>query len=183
MLAPSLRIGYLIAPAPFIERAVAEVTIIDRQGDPVSETAVADLLSSGVIHSHTKKVMKIDAERSDFVASLLQTHLHKWLSFELPVGGLALWVVCQADVDMETLQAAGERKGVRFLPASHFSLKNKPYPALRLGFGSPSQLPPIKRARRCQIWFPWILQSARGAYCPPAPETALGVRLSAGVRW
>ncbi|MEM5315454.1 PLP-dependent aminotransferase family protein [Paraburkholderia sp. JHI869] len=136
LLTPSLRIGYLIAPAPFIERAAAEVTIIDRQGDPASEAAVADLLSSGVIHSHTKKVMKIYAERRDLLASLLQTHLHKWLSFELPVGGLALWAVCKADVDMDTLQAAGEREGVRFLPASHFSLKNRPYPALRLGFGS-----------------------------------------------
>ena len=136
LLTPSLRIGYLIAPSQFIERAAAEVTIIDRQGDPATEAAIADLLASGVIHSHTKKVMKIYAERRDLLASLLASQLGEWISFQLPVGGLALWAVCTVDIDMDTLQAAADREGVRFLPAGQFSLKNRSYPALRLGFGS-----------------------------------------------
>ncbi|WP_322028917.1 PLP-dependent aminotransferase family protein [Paraburkholderia sp. J76] len=136
LLTPSLRIGYLIAPQQFIDRAAGEVTIIDRQGDPATEAAVADLLSSGVIHSHTKKVMKIYAERRDFLARLLATHLDEQLSFELPIGGLALWTVCKQDIDMAALQDAAAREGVRFLPAGHFSSKHRSLPALRLGFGS-----------------------------------------------
>jgi GntR family transcriptional regulator/MocR family aminotransferase len=136
LLTPSLRIGYLIAPSQFIDRAAAEVTIIDRQGDPATEAAIADLLASGVIHSHTKKVMKIYAERRDLLASLLASQLDEWISFQLPVGGLALWAACKVDIDMDALQAAADREGVRFLPAGQFSLKNRSYPALRLGFGS-----------------------------------------------
>lgn len=136
LLTPSLRIGYLIAPSQFIERAAAEITIIDRQGDPATEAAVADLLASGVIHSHTKKVMKLYAERRDALANLLSIHLSDWLSFELPIGGLALWAICKHDIDMNALQEAAERENVRFLPAAQFSMKHHSYPALRLGFGS-----------------------------------------------
>lgn len=139
LLTPSLRIGYLIAPASFIERAAAEVTIIDRQGDPATETAVADLLANGAIHSHTKKVMKIYAARRDLLASLLARQLHDWFTFRLPVGGLALWAECTQDIDMEILQAIANDKGVRFLSASSFSLNQRPVAALRLGFGSMNQ--------------------------------------------
>lgn len=136
LLTPSLRIGYLIAPAPFIERAAAQVTIIDRQGDPATEAAVADLLASGDIRSHTKKVMKVYTERRNLLANLLEAHFDGWLSFELPVGGLAVWATCVRDVDMQALQRAATQEGVRFLSADSFSLDAQPVAALRLGFGS-----------------------------------------------
>ncbi|WP_322048119.1 PLP-dependent aminotransferase family protein [Paraburkholderia sp. J67] len=136
LLTPSLRIGYLIAPSQFIDRASAEVTIINRQGDPATEAAVADLLASGVIHSHTRKVMKLYTERRDLLARLLTMHHDDWLAFELPVGGLALWTVLKQDLNMDALQEVAAREGVRFLPTGLFSTRDRSYPALRLGFGS-----------------------------------------------
>ena len=34
LITPSLRLGYLAAPKAFIDRAAAEIMMIDRQGDP-----------------------------------------------------------------------------------------------------------------------------------------------------
>jgi GntR family transcriptional regulator/MocR family aminotransferase len=136
LLTPSLRIGYLVAPAPFIERAAAEVTIIDRQGDPATEAAVAGLMQNGDIRSHAKKVTKIYTERRDLLARLLTTHLGGLLSYQLPVGGLAVWAKFASNYDMERLQDAAMREKVRFLSAEAFALNKRAVSALRLGFGS-----------------------------------------------
>ena len=63
LLSPSLRLGYLAAPKSFIDRAAAEIMMIDRQGDPATELAVAELIDAGEIHRHTRKVMKLYGER------------------------------------------------------------------------------------------------------------------------
>lgn len=49
LLTPSLRLGYLAAPKSFIDRAAAEIMLIDRQGDPAMEAAVAELIANGEI--------------------------------------------------------------------------------------------------------------------------------------
>jgi GntR family transcriptional regulator/MocR family aminotransferase len=43
VLAPALCIGYVVAPAPLIERIAAHRSYIDMQGDQVLEYAVAEL--------------------------------------------------------------------------------------------------------------------------------------------
>ena len=63
VLSPSLRMGYMHAPVPVIDRAAAEVMMIDRQGDPAGEDAVAEMMGAGVIKRHTRKVLRIYAER------------------------------------------------------------------------------------------------------------------------
>ena len=40
ILSPSLRLGYLVGPKSFIDRAASEIMMIDRQGDPATEGAV-----------------------------------------------------------------------------------------------------------------------------------------------
>ncbi|GGP25298.1 MocR-like pyridoxine biosynthesis transcription factor PdxR [Silvimonas amylolytica] len=140
LLTPSLRVGYLIAPAAFIERAVAEVTIIDRQGDPATEAAVADLLASGEIRSHTKRVVKIYAERRNQLAQLLTQQFGERLAFTLPVGGLALWARFTPEVDMQRLRECAASQRLRFLGAETFVLENQAPAALRLGFGSLNQV-------------------------------------------
>jgi GntR family transcriptional regulator/MocR family aminotransferase len=39
--------------------------MIDRQGDPATEGAVTELIDSGELHRHTRKVMKLYGERRE----------------------------------------------------------------------------------------------------------------------
>ncbi|MBU2760214.1 PLP-dependent aminotransferase family protein [Acidithiobacillus sp. RW2] len=136
LLSPSLRLGYLVAPETFIERAANQVALIDRQGDPVTEAAVAELMKNGNIRSHTKKVMKIYAERRIFLANLINKYLAKKITFNLPTGGLALWLQFDQDVNMLRLQQEVISQKLQFLPADSFSSLSQPVSAIRFGFGS-----------------------------------------------
>lgn len=136
LLTPSLRLGYLAAPKSFIDRAAAEIMLIDRQGDPATELAVAELIANGEIHRHTRKAMKLYAERRLHFAEILRERFSSLLEFDLPEGGLAVWVRFAKLIDFDTLLETARSKGVQFLPGNSFVTSGKPIHATRLGFAS-----------------------------------------------
>jgi len=136
LLTPSLRLGYIAAPKHLVDRAAAEIMMIDRQGDPATELAVAELIADGEIHRHTRKAMRIYAERRLVMAKLLTERFRGSIDFTLPDGGLAIWVQFAAGIDMDELQRAARAKGVKFLPSNAFTISGGSVRATRLGFAS-----------------------------------------------
>jgi GntR family transcriptional regulator/MocR family aminotransferase len=136
LLSPSLRIGYLVASPAVIERAGAEICLIDRQGDPVTEAAAAELMVSGALKSHTRKVLRIYAQRRECLAAALLAQLGDAISFTMPQGGLALWVNFAPSIDVPALAAAGLAAGVGIMPGQAFATNGHKTNGVRLGFGS-----------------------------------------------
>ncbi len=134
LLTPSLRLGYIAAPKYFIDRAAAEIMMIDRQGDPATELAVADLIEEGEIHRHTRKAMRLYAERRLLMAENLAARFRNRIEFALPDGGLAIWVKFLDKIDMDALARAALAKGVQILPGGAFTISGQPIRAARLGF-------------------------------------------------
>ena len=58
------------------------------------------------------------------------------VSFDLPDGGLALWLKINLPLDMQRLQSDAGRLGVKVLPGSYFAAEGDAIQALRLGYGS-----------------------------------------------
>ncbi len=136
LLTPSLRLGYIAAPKSFIDRAAAEIMMIDRQGDPATELAVAELIADGEIHRHTRKAMRLYAERRLLIAKLLAERFGDRIEFALPDGGLAIWVKFTGKIDMDELARAGRAKRVQILPGGAFAVSGRTIRAARLGFAS-----------------------------------------------
>jgi GntR family transcriptional regulator/MocR family aminotransferase len=136
LLTPSLRIGYLAGPAAFIRRAAAELMIIDRQGDPVTEAAVAELIEDGAVRAHARRVHKIYAERQRTFAQCLGEALGDRLAFVVPEGGLALWVRFADGTDMAALAQEAAAARLTFLPGRDFTTDGSNLAAARLGFAS-----------------------------------------------
>jgi GntR family transcriptional regulator/MocR family aminotransferase len=136
LLSPSLRLGYLAAPTAVIDRAAAELMLIDRQGDPALEVAIAELIGLGEVHRHTRKVLRIYAERRALIARLLREELAGLLEFDLPDGGLAVWVRLTATLDIKHLPEAARQERLQLLPGSAFSVAGRSVQGLRLGFAS-----------------------------------------------
>jgi GntR family transcriptional regulator/MocR family aminotransferase len=136
LLTPSLRVGYMHASTSVIERAAAEVMVIDRQGDPATEAAVAELMETGAIKRHTRHVLKHYAERRACLANLLESRFRDDVEFTLSAGGLAIWVSFKDTIDVARLAQAGRLRKVGLTPGSAFSMANEVIQGARLGFGS-----------------------------------------------
>jgi|SRR5690554_1111325 len=99
-MAPGFRTGYLVAPENLIKELGKLRGLIDRQGDVLMEQALAELLEEGEIQRHLKKTLKVYMERRNAFCGLLQMHLGDVVSFEVPVGGLAVWTKWKTDLNL-----------------------------------------------------------------------------------
>ncbi|MDD2834208.1 MAG: PLP-dependent aminotransferase family protein, partial [Methylotenera sp.] len=136
VLAPGLRVGYLAASKAFINQCASEVLLIDRQGNSVTELAVAELMESGEIKRHIRRTIKIYEERRNELIRLLQDELSAFVEFEAPNGGLAIWLRLKNGLDVNQLVKKALLEKVKVLPATLFSESGSDVSAIRLGFGS-----------------------------------------------
>lgn len=134
LLSPSLRIGYLVGAADVIARAGAEIMMIDRQGDPATEAAAAELMRDGVLKSHTRKVLRLYEERRLCLAEALAAALGNKAAFSVPQGGLALWVNFAAGLALPPDALECHKIGVT--PGQAFATNGHATNGARLGFGS-----------------------------------------------
>jgi GntR family transcriptional regulator/MocR family aminotransferase len=113
LLAPAVRVGYLVGPASVIERAAQVRMSIDRQGDIILERAIAELLEEGLLQGHARKARSAYLERRDVLVSELSSRLGATLDVVAPTGGLALWATPRGPLDLDAWAARAEAKGVR----------------------------------------------------------------------
>ncbi|MBX3212215.1 MAG: PLP-dependent aminotransferase family protein [Labilithrix sp.] len=135
VLAPGMRIGFVVAPVPVIERLAATRRIVDRQGDHLLETAIAELVEEGEVQRHVRRAKRVYAERRARLASLLEAELGGVLSFALPSGGTAIWARVAGDVPVDVWAArALDQEALALQSARQFAFDGRSRPFLRLGF-------------------------------------------------
>ena len=133
VLAPGLRIGFVVAAPPVLERLAALRRYVDRQGDTLGERAVAELFADGEVRRHVLRMRRVYRRRRDRMVALLRQRL-PMLDFEVPGGGVGLWVRGDADFTAWADRALAE--GVAFAPASRFAFDASAPDGARLGYAT-----------------------------------------------
>ncbi len=134
ILAPGLRLGVVVAPAPLLARMAVERTLVDRQGDAVLECAVADLLEDGEIQRHVRRTRRIYHERRDAMCRAVDEHFPQVLSYQRPAGGFALWAAVAPRIDLDLWQKRAMQKGVYFQIGRQFTFDGSLPQFVRLGY-------------------------------------------------
>jgi GntR family transcriptional regulator/MocR family aminotransferase len=136
ILAPSLRLGFVVAPPPLIERLAIERLAIDRQGDQVVECAVAELIEDGELQRHVRRMRRIYQTRRDVLVAQVGKRLGGLVEATPPPGGMALWARVDRGIDVDGWAARALERGVVFNPATRFAFDGRPRPYMRLGFAA-----------------------------------------------
>jgi GntR family transcriptional regulator/MocR family aminotransferase len=136
ILAPGLRLGYVVAPRALLERLAANRFYVDRQGDYAVEAAVAKLIDDGEVQRHARRARRIYHARRDYLTNALRKAFPQVLYFEPPAGGMAIWAKADAEIDVDSWAERAVKRGVVFSPAKHFTFDGKPRQELRLGFAA-----------------------------------------------
>jgi GntR family transcriptional regulator/MocR family aminotransferase len=136
ILAPGLRIGYLVAPPALAERVVAHRAYSDRQGDHVIEHAVAELLEDGEVQRHARRARRIYAARRALLLERLRVELGAAVEVTPPLGGIALWARVQPELDADAWAERALAHGVEIYPARRYAFDGRARPFLRLGFAA-----------------------------------------------
>ncbi len=136
VLAPGLRIGFVVASKAVIERCAAQVMLIDRQGNALTELACAELMASGELRRHIRRAVKTYAQRRDLCATLVERCFGDDVRFTLPAGGLALWLRFAERLPVPAFVARAADAGIPLLAGRRFTERDEDVQAIRLGYGN-----------------------------------------------
>jgi GntR family transcriptional regulator/MocR family aminotransferase len=135
IVAPALRIGYLVTTPENIRKVGEHRKIIDVQGDNIMEEAVLHLINEGIIKRHLKKTNLIYKSKRDYFESLCNQHLKDKITFFKPEGGLAFWIVPKSKIDIAFVCQQLLSKGIKIMNPENFSFTDS-VSGFRLGYAS-----------------------------------------------
>jgi GntR family transcriptional regulator/MocR family aminotransferase len=134
VLAPGLRIGYLVAPPAVLRSASAIRSSLDVQGDHPTEAAVAALIEEGELQRHVARVRRVYANRREILATSLRREFGDGLEFTLAPGGMALWVRMHLAVDVDEWARRSVQHGVFWHTGRRYTFAGEPRPCARFSF-------------------------------------------------
>ena len=131
-IAPTFRVGYIVAKQEIIDELAKYRRIMDRQGDTILELSLADMLENGTLKRYTTKALKTYRERRDFACDLLKSELRNTIDFKIPDGGMAIWAKFDKSISLMKLSEKVSKKGLYLSNGSAYEGLN----ACRMGFSS-----------------------------------------------
>ncbi len=144
IVAPGVRVGYLVLPEPLAARVEAVATSTYISPALLSQATVYEFLRRGALERNLALVRSLLRARRDALLQALERHLGgagaRW---NRPEGGYFLWLELPDDLDSTELLAAAERVGVSFVPGPDFFPRGgggRSAARLAFSFASPAQL-------------------------------------------
>lgn len=117
-----VRMGYVVAAQPYLLQMVTSRMAADFQTDLVAQAALAELLASGGLERHVRRVRRIYAARRSALLEALRSHMPEGTRWTEPAGGNAVWISLPSGVDGAALHAAALEQGIEYARGDLFSL-------------------------------------------------------------
>ncbi|WP_431209249.1 PLP-dependent aminotransferase family protein [Puia sp. P3] len=135
-LLPSVRLGYLIAPAKTVRDGAAYKRLFDLRGDLLLENGIAVLYNNGTMQRHIRRSLKLYEERRDLFCDLLKSQLGGAVSYRIPDGGMAVWTTFNRPYELPKIAAKAAAGGLWMSDGLSYNPSDQNLNGLRMGFAS-----------------------------------------------
>jgi DNA-binding transcriptional MocR family regulator len=133
IIAPGLRVGWIVGPASVISLLTLLRQASDLQPSTLSQEIVVGLLKHG-IDGHLAHVRQRYQNRRDALLDALQTHLSPYATWNVPAGGFFVWVKLSVPIDTRELLNKAIQNGVAYVPGAEFHHDGRSSSELRLSY-------------------------------------------------
>jgi len=135
ILAPGLRLGYLVAPKALYPKLLQAKQAADLHTPSFNQRVVAEVLKDGFIDRHVPTIRALYKQQCNAMLAALDREMTGLgLSWNRPVGGMFLWVQLPQGLKAIPLLDKAVEKGVAFVPGSAFYAGPANENTLRLSF-------------------------------------------------
>ncbi|WP_089963664.1 PLP-dependent aminotransferase family protein [Limnohabitans sp. 2KL-3] len=135
ILAPGLRLGYLVAPPALYPKLLQAKQAADLHTPSFNQRVVAEVLKDGFIERHVPTIRALYKQQCEAMLAALDREMAGLgLTWNRPVGGMFLWVQLPQGLKAIPLLDKAVEKGVAFVPGSAFYAEGADESTLRLSF-------------------------------------------------
>jgi len=132
ILAPGVRLGYVLARDPMLTQVVSKR--FDAGSNYFASAVVAEFYKDG-IWEHCETTNPVLKQKRDLLLAALENTVADICVWSKPVGGLFMWLRMPDDIDMAKLAKLAMERNVFFMPGSAFHVDAREVPYVRLAFG------------------------------------------------
>lgn len=134
LLAPGLRIGWLVAPRSIVERLGLVKQGLDLHTGSLAQAVAYYACRDGLLDRHIPRIRALYRERRDAMLAALETHMPPGVQWTRPTGGMFLWMTLPEGQDAEVLLDQAIAANVAFVPGRSFHPGGGGANTLRLNF-------------------------------------------------
>lgn len=134
VLAPGLRLGYVIAPPALRAKLVQAKQATDLHTATLSQMAVYEVIKDGFLDTHIPTIRKLYREQCAAMLAALSRHMPEGVRWNKPRGGMFLWAELPKGMDASSVLARAVEQNVAFVPGMPFYAANPVVESLRLAF-------------------------------------------------
>jgi GntR family transcriptional regulator / MocR family aminotransferase len=120
MLMPGLRVGFLVAEGPIYEYLVDFKRVNELATSNLIQHALEAYVTVGRYQAHLHRSCQIFRKRRDVMAAAIQRYLPTGIQFDIPQGGLFIWLSLPKGLNSEALLPFAWEEGVDFAPGGPF---------------------------------------------------------------
>jgi 2-aminoadipate transaminase len=134
VLAPGLRLGYVIAPPPLFPKLLQAKQAADLHTPGFNQRVVHEVIRGGFLHQHVPTIRTRYKAQRDAMAASLKAHLPSGCRWNTPQGGMFFWVELPEGLDATALLPQAVALGMAYVPGAAFFADQARANTLRLSF-------------------------------------------------
>src|SRR6266498_1805695 len=134
LLAPGLRLAWVVAPREVIRKLVMAKQAADLHTSSFNQYVAYEVGKGGFLDEHVKVIRAVYKERRDVMIEIMEEMFPSEVTWRKPKGGMFLWGILPEGMDAaEVLKRAIEKK-VAFVPGAAFHPRGGGDNTMRLNF-------------------------------------------------
>jgi 2-aminoadipate transaminase len=134
ILSPGIRLGWVVAPPPVLEKINLGKQAADLCTSTLSQLMVQAYFAEGRWRDYVESLTEIYRARRDTMLDALADHFPPQADWTRPSGGLFIWATLPDFIDTTDLLARALRENVAFVPGEAAFLDGRGRSSMRLNF-------------------------------------------------
>lgn len=134
VLAPGLRLGFLVAPKALYPKLLQAKQAADLHSPGFNQRMIAEVMKDGFLDRHVPTIRALYKSQRDAMLAALQREMPEGVSWNTPDGGMFLWARLPAGMNAVELLPRAVDKNVAFVPGAAFYADKADARTLRLSF-------------------------------------------------
>ena len=134
ILAPGLRLGYIVAPEEIARKFEQVKQATDLHTATLTQRAVYEVVKDGFLNEHIPTIRSMYHTQAQAMLSALDEHMPAGVKWNQPAGGMFLWLELPEQMDSEEMLKKALVRNVAYVPGTPFYANEPVRNTLRLAF-------------------------------------------------
>lgn len=138
VLAPGLRMGFLVAPKALYPKLLQAKQAADLHSPGFNQRMITEVMQGGFLDRHIPTIRALYKTQRDAMLAALAKDMPADVTWNTPSGGMFLWARLPEGMNAQTLLPLAVDKGVAFVPGAAFYNDHADPRTMRLSFVTPN---------------------------------------------